>query len=112
MVSVGVGRGGDMSHTRFQPSWDEKLSQNLQAVADQGCHLEGSSPYKGTDYRAVYCNYIIREYTVIILYIYRVCKYSIAEGLYDVCILVSESSRPVTVCSPSSDCGRKDFQLS
>jgi hypothetical protein len=27
----------------------------LQAVADQGCHSEGSSPYKGTAYRGVYC---------------------------------------------------------
>jgi hypothetical protein len=27
------------------------LSQNLQAVADQGCHLEGFCPYKGTAYR-------------------------------------------------------------
>jgi hypothetical protein len=29
--------------------------ENLLAVANQGCHLEGSSPYKGTAYRKVYC---------------------------------------------------------
>jgi hypothetical protein len=34
-----------MSLTGFQPLWDKILSQNLQAVADQGCHLEGSSPF-------------------------------------------------------------------
>jgi hypothetical protein len=43
-----------MSLTGFHPLWDKILSQNLQAVADQGCHLEGSSPYKGTDYRGLY----------------------------------------------------------
>jgi hypothetical protein len=43
-----------MPLTGFHPSWDKFLSQNLQAVADQGCHLEGSSPYKGTAYRGVY----------------------------------------------------------
>jgi hypothetical protein len=36
-----------MSLTGFHPFWDAILSQNLQAVADQGCYLEGSSPYKG-----------------------------------------------------------------
>jgi hypothetical protein len=36
-----------MSLTEFHPSWDKILTQNLQAVADQGCHLEGSSSYKG-----------------------------------------------------------------
>jgi hypothetical protein len=40
-----------MSLTGFHPLWDKILSQNLQAVADQGCHLEGSSPVKGTAYR-------------------------------------------------------------
>jgi hypothetical protein len=35
-----------MSLTGFHPSWHKTLSQNLQAVADQGCHLGGSSPYK------------------------------------------------------------------
>jgi hypothetical protein len=44
---VGVGRGADMALTGFHPLWDKNLSQNLQAIADQGCHLEGSSPYKG-----------------------------------------------------------------
>jgi hypothetical protein len=49
-----------MSLTGFHPSWDTILSHNLQAVADQGCHLEGchlegSSPYKKTAYRGVYC---------------------------------------------------------
>jgi hypothetical protein len=44
-----------MSLTGFQPLWDKMLSQNLQAVADQGCHLEGFSPYKGTAYRGVHC---------------------------------------------------------
>jgi hypothetical protein len=52
---MGVGRGADMSLTGFHPLWDKILSQNLQAVADQGCHLEGSSPYKGTAYRGEYC---------------------------------------------------------
>jgi hypothetical protein len=51
----GVGRGADMSLTGFHPLWDKILSQILQTVADQGCHLEGSSPYKGTAYRGVYC---------------------------------------------------------
>jgi hypothetical protein len=40
-----------MSLTGFHPLWDKILSQNLQAVADQGCHSEGSSPCKGTAYR-------------------------------------------------------------
>jgi hypothetical protein len=40
-----------MSLTGFHPLWDKIVSQNLQAVADQGCHLEGSSPCKGTAYR-------------------------------------------------------------
>jgi hypothetical protein len=50
LYAVGVGRGADMSLTGFHLLWDKILSQNLQAVADQGCHLEGSSPYKGTAY--------------------------------------------------------------
>jgi hypothetical protein len=44
-VSAGVGRGADMSLTGFYPLWDKILSQNLQVVADQGCHLEVISPY-------------------------------------------------------------------
>jgi hypothetical protein len=36
-----------MSLTNFHPLWDKILSQNLQALADQGCHLEGSSLYRG-----------------------------------------------------------------
>jgi hypothetical protein len=44
-----------MSFTGFHPLWDKILSQKLQAVADQGCHLEGSSLYKGTAYEGVYC---------------------------------------------------------
>jgi hypothetical protein len=40
-----------MSLTGIHPLWDKILSQNLQAVADQGCHLEGSSLNKGTAYR-------------------------------------------------------------
>jgi hypothetical protein len=36
-----------MSLTGFHLSWDMILSQNMQAVADQGCHSEGSSLYKG-----------------------------------------------------------------
>jgi hypothetical protein len=36
-----------MSLTRFHHFWDTILSQNLQAVANQTCRLEGSSPYKG-----------------------------------------------------------------
>jgi hypothetical protein len=47
-----------MSLTGFHPLWDKILSQNLQAVADQGFHSDGSSPYKGNAYRRVYC---IRE---------------------------------------------------
>jgi hypothetical protein len=42
-----------MSLTGFHPLWDKILSQNLQAVADQGCHLKGSSPHKGIAYRGV-----------------------------------------------------------
>jgi hypothetical protein len=57
LEAVGVGRGADMSLTGFHPLWDKILSQNQQAVADQGCHLEGSSPYKGTAYRGVHCNW-------------------------------------------------------
>jgi hypothetical protein len=48
---MGVGRGAEMSLTGFHPLWDKILSQNPQAVADQGCQLEGSSSYKGTAYR-------------------------------------------------------------
>jgi hypothetical protein len=55
-VSGGVVGGAGMSLTRFHPLWDKILSQNLQAVADQGCHLEGSSTSKRTAYRGVYCN--------------------------------------------------------
>jgi hypothetical protein len=36
---MGVGLGADMSLTGFHTLWDKILSQNLQAVADQGCHL-------------------------------------------------------------------------
>jgi hypothetical protein len=36
-----------MSLTGFHPLWDKILSQNLQAVADHGCHFEGSPLYKG-----------------------------------------------------------------
>jgi hypothetical protein len=43
----GVGCGAGMSLTGFHPLWDKILSQNPQAVADQGCHLEGSSPIRG-----------------------------------------------------------------
>jgi hypothetical protein len=46
-----------MSLTGFHPLWDEILSQNLQAVADQGCHLEESSPCKKTAYRGIYCSF-------------------------------------------------------
>jgi hypothetical protein len=46
-----------MSLTGFHPLWDKILSQNLQAVADQGCHLEGSSPYQGTAYRGEDCTW-------------------------------------------------------
>jgi hypothetical protein len=48
LQAVGVGRGADMSLTGFHLLWDKILSQNLQAVGDQGCHLEGFAPYKGT----------------------------------------------------------------
>jgi hypothetical protein len=46
-----------MSLTGFPPLWNKILSQSLQAVADQGCHL-GAFPYKGTAYRGVYCLHI------------------------------------------------------
>jgi hypothetical protein len=52
---VGVGREADMSLTGFRPLWDKILSQNLQAVADQGRHFKGCSPFKGTAYRGVCC---------------------------------------------------------
>jgi hypothetical protein len=55
LYAVGVSRGADMSLTGFHPLWDKILSQNLHAVADQGGHLEGSSPNKGTADRGVYC---------------------------------------------------------
>jgi hypothetical protein len=44
-----------MSLTGFYPIWDKILSQNLQAVADQGGHFKGSSPYKGTACRGINC---------------------------------------------------------
>jgi hypothetical protein len=50
-----VGRGADMSLTWFHLLWDKMLSQNVQAVADQGYHSQGSSPYKATAYRGVQC---------------------------------------------------------
>jgi hypothetical protein len=56
--AVGVVRGADTSLTEFHPLQDEILSQNLQVIADQVCHLEGSSPYKGTNSRGVYCSRI------------------------------------------------------
>jgi hypothetical protein len=37
-----------MSLTGFHTLWDKILTQNLQAVADQECNLEGSSPFKET----------------------------------------------------------------
>jgi hypothetical protein len=36
---------------------DKIISQNLQAVADQGCHLEGSSPFNDIAYNGVYILY-------------------------------------------------------
>jgi hypothetical protein len=54
LFAVGGGRGADMSRTGFHPLCDKILSQGLVAVADQGCRLKGSSPLKGTAYRA-YC---------------------------------------------------------
>jgi hypothetical protein len=36
-ISGGVGRVADISLTGFHLLWDKILSQNLQAVADQGC---------------------------------------------------------------------------
>jgi hypothetical protein len=57
LQAVGVGRRADMSITGFHPFWEKTLSQNLQSVADQGCHLEGSSPYKGTACRGEDCMY-------------------------------------------------------
>jgi hypothetical protein len=44
-----------MPLTGFRPLWKKILSRNLQSVADQGCHLKGSSLYKGTVYRGRYC---------------------------------------------------------
>jgi hypothetical protein len=61
-----VVRGADMSLTGFHPLWNKILSQILQAAADRGCHLEGSSPYKGTAYRGVCCTgYGLCEYLMI-----------------------------------------------
>jgi hypothetical protein len=56
LTAVGVGRGDDLLLTGFHPFWDEILSQNLQAVADQGCHLEEFSPYKGPLVGGLYWN--------------------------------------------------------
>jgi hypothetical protein len=47
-----------MSLTGFHPLRDKLILKNLQAVADLGCHLEGSSPLKGFAYRGVYCSCI------------------------------------------------------
>jgi hypothetical protein len=57
LSAVGVGRGADISLTGFYPLWDKIHPLNPRAVADQGCHLEGSSPYKGTAYRGMYCRW-------------------------------------------------------
>jgi hypothetical protein len=43
-----------MSLEGFHPLWDDILSQNLQAVGDQGCHLKGSFPNKGAAYRGIF----------------------------------------------------------
>jgi hypothetical protein len=45
---VGVSRGADKSLTGFHPLWDEILSQNLQAVADQGFHLKDPPLMRGS----------------------------------------------------------------
>jgi hypothetical protein len=45
-----------MSLTGLHSLWDKIFSQKLQAVADQGCHLEGSSPCKRSAYRGSYCS--------------------------------------------------------
>jgi hypothetical protein len=46
-----------VSLTSFHPLWDKDLSQNLHAVADQGCHPEGS--LSGNAYRGESCNPIL-----------------------------------------------------
>jgi hypothetical protein len=51
LKAVGINRGADTSE--LSPLRDNILSRNLQAVADQGYPLEGSSPYMGTAYRGV-----------------------------------------------------------
>jgi hypothetical protein len=47
LEAVGVGRRAEMSLTGLHPLWDKILSQKLQAVPDQGCHLEGSPLIRG-----------------------------------------------------------------
>jgi hypothetical protein len=51
-----------MSLTGFHPFWDKNILQNLQAVANQGCHLEGSSPYRGIAGREVYCTFKLNDF--------------------------------------------------
>jgi hypothetical protein len=64
LPSSGGGRSRSWHVTyRFHPLWDKILSQSLQTVADRGCHLEGSSPYKGTAHRGVYWTCKMESYT-------------------------------------------------
>jgi hypothetical protein len=48
-----------MSLTGFHPLWAKTLSRNLQAVADQSCHVDASFPDEGTAYRGVYCTKVL-----------------------------------------------------
>jgi hypothetical protein len=65
---VGVGRGADMSLKGFHSLQDKILSQKVQAVADQGCQIEGFAPYKWTAYRGLITVYNYFIIIIIILY--------------------------------------------
>jgi hypothetical protein len=56
-----------MSVTGFHPLWDKILSQNLQAVADQECRLEGSSrgPLIG-GYNVIYNHRSAHQYSLVV----------------------------------------------
>jgi hypothetical protein len=72
-----------MSLTGFHPLWDKILSQNLQAVADQECHLEGSSPYKSTAYRGAHCNKLS---CTTCLHVDQMSAAQLPQGPYKACL--------------------------
>jgi hypothetical protein len=45
LQAVGVGRGADVSLTGFHSLRDKILSQNLQAIADEGMSLKKILPF-------------------------------------------------------------------